>query len=161
MCDSKQLQGHGDIIFVSDAEVATYFFCIANERAALLACVVFASNGPCLLHACRCSWDACSGLLADIGLMLEHAELCAGMAPGADAYRLAYLPHAARLTRSRLGLFCAMGWAALTAKVITGFFVGFLSRPWQCTVYIYAPRMHTEVDKLESGVLHASSQMPQ
>ena len=72
-----------------------------------------------MAHAGRCTWEACSGLLADVGLLLEYAQLCAdrACAPDLDAKRLAYLPHAARLARSRLGLFCSMGWPALTAKV--------------------------------------------
>lgn len=65
----------------------------------------------------RCGWEACCGLLADVGLLLEFAQLISDRAQTPDANSLAYLPHAAHLARARLALFCAMGWPALTAKV--------------------------------------------
>ncbi len=71
----------------------------------------------CVVTLARCSWEACCGLLADIGLLLEYAQLICDRAQALDAYRLCYLPHAACLARARLALLCAMGWPALTAKV--------------------------------------------
>ena len=71
----------------------------------------------CCVRLIRCSWEACCSLLADVGLLLEYAQLIADRAQAPDPHRLDYLPHAACLARARLALFCAMGWPALTAKV--------------------------------------------
>lgn len=67
-----------------------------------------------LANLLRWSWAECQSVLADIGLLLEYAAIMRGAGP--DCYQARCMLHVADVAQRRLGLFCNLGWAALTAK---------------------------------------------
>ena len=72
---------------------------------------------------CSRDWEDVSHLLADIGLILEYADLLSGRTVPETSCALLEtqlcLPHVAHLARMHLPFVCGKGWASLASRVST------------------------------------------